>query len=347
MLDAISEIMHSATQQVTMTPLTVFCIVFAVVHGFTASGVTACIMGTSPGPVTALEWTVVISLAGWSFVQAYTVAMFACSAYVTLPALWSGAAAAAVALATSSTLTMRRGVVHSFVDYQRQYYALAELEHAVSYHPKSTDNSGIGPFPMYAADTPPKVSLLITENVHMFLLARRVLLNLGLRYRKRLYVYTTVMVTFVFAVVVYFMVASLGRDFEPTTTMWVLAFDSVAVVGLLLACLLQGSATNQLTEKHTALLDARLMEVTDAISETRAASSGSLWSESSYRGLVVQQLTSCKHALRAAMSQLQHDHALRAVKLVGARASPALIRNMLVFGTTVGSLMLRLLLADG
>lgn len=314
MLDAISEIMHSATQQVTMTPLTVFCIVFAVVHGFTASGVTACIMGTSPGPVTALEWTVVISLAGWSFVQAYTVAMFACSA---------------------------------FVDYQRQYYALAELEHAVSYHPKSTDNSGIGPFPMYAADTPPKVSLLITENVHMFLLARRVLLNLGLRYRKRLYVYTTVMVTFVFAVVVYFMVASLGRDFEPTTTMWVLAFDSVAVVGLLLACLLQGSATNQLTEKHTALLDARLMEVTDAISETRAASSGSLWSESSYRGLVVQQLTSCKHALRAAMSQLQHDHALRAVKLVGARASPALIRNMLVFGTTVGSLMLRLLLADG
>merc|ERR1719197_629474 len=41
------------------------------------------------------------------------------------------------------------------------------------------------------ADTPPRVSLLLSENVHMFLLTRRVLLNIGLRYRKRLQAFTS------------------------------------------------------------------------------------------------------------------------------------------------------------
>ena len=61
----------------------------------------------------------------------------------------------------------------------------------MSYHPKVQEKvpRNRGDYRLMATDDPPKVSLLITENVHMFLLARRVLLNIGLRYRKRLQAY--------------------------------------------------------------------------------------------------------------------------------------------------------------
>ena len=97
-------------------------------------------------------------------------------------------------------------MVCRYMDYQRQHLALVELEALVSYTPCSQgelDEFGTGSDGDAASaaaqtrvrrlvDTPPKVSLLLPDNVAVFLLARRVLMNLGLRYRRRLRVYVVV-----------------------------------------------------------------------------------------------------------------------------------------------------------
>lgn len=140
------------------------------------------------------------------------------------------------------------------------------------------------------------------------------------------------------------MVSGVGGTLRPSTMVWLLVLDSAVIIFLLLVCLFKGSATNQLTERHTALLDARKLEVVDALASLNDGTAV----ESGVTAVVQSNLVNCKHALEAITMQLKHDHALRAVTLVGARANPALIRNVLVFGTTVGSLVLRVLLAaDG
>ena len=88
------------------------------------------------------------------------------------------------------------GCVGRYIDYQRQHLALVELEALVSYTPRCTGEEN--PFVAhddcdrgvaYVDERPPKVSLLLADNVAVFLLVRRVLMNLGLRYRRRLRVY--------------------------------------------------------------------------------------------------------------------------------------------------------------
>ena len=210
-------------------------------------------------------------------------------------------------------------------------------------------------------DTPPKVSLLLPDNVAVFLLARRVLMNLGLRYRRRLRVYVvaaaatvcrgliltlvppdsciSAMVVCVFAVCAVLFAKGLLGTLESTRLVWLLLVNAVVMVWLLLACLLKGSATNQLTERHIALLDARALEVDDALYEIGEGDSCTVGP------LIRRQLERCRSALKATAMQIQHDYNLRAVKFVGATANPSLVRNVVVVGMTLVSLVVRGLLA--
>ena len=53
-------------------------------------------------------------------------------------------------------------------------------------------------------------------------------------------------------------VAGLGGTLKPTLFMVHILVDVGPVIVVLLACLFKGAATYQLTEKHAALLDARI-----------------------------------------------------------------------------------------
>ena len=261
-------------------------------------------------------------------------------------------------------------VVVRLVDYQHSYDMLNALQRLCEYQTpcRMHDNEPV-------ADTPPRVSLLLSENVHMFLLTRRVLLNIGLRYRKRLQAYeacclvvmrctpvtprsypstravsrfTSGLMIGVLVFAVFCLVAGLGGTLKPTLFMWHMVANVGAVIVLLLACLFKGAATNQLTEKHAALLDARALEVAAALG-TLARGRGSRRDAGNGEvdTIVEEQLEDCERSLELVGKQLQYDLALRAVTLVGVRATPAFVRTAVVFGATMSSLVLRVLLASG
>ena len=82
----------------------------------------------------------------------------------------------------------------AYVDYERRYESLTALQDLVSFHPAASTVESYDALDQLAnrefvKDLRPRVSLMVTENVHMFLLARRVLLHIGLRYRKRVQAY--------------------------------------------------------------------------------------------------------------------------------------------------------------
>ena len=147
------------------------------------------------------------------------------------------------------------------------------------------------------------------------------------------------MVVCVFAVCVVLFAQGMSGTLESTRLVWLLLVTSVVMVWLLLACLLKGSATNQLTERHIALLDARALEVDDALYEIGEGDSCTVGP------LIRRQLERCRSALKATAMQIQHDYNLRAVKFVGATANPSLVRNVVVVGMTLVSLVVRGLLA--
>ena len=256
------------------------------------------------------------------------------------------------------------------MDYQHSYDMLNALQRLCEYQTpcRMHDSEPV-------ADTPPRVSLLLSENVHMFLLTRRVLLNIGLRYRKRLQAYeacclvvmrctpvtprsypstravsrfTSGLMIGVLVFAVFCLVAGLGGTLKPTLFMWHMVANVGAVIVLLLACLFKGAATNQLTEKHAALLDARALEVAAALG-TLARGRGSRRDAGNGEvdTIVQEQLEDCERSLELVGKQLQYDLALRAVTLVGVRATPAFVRTAVVFGATMSSLVLRVLLASG
>jgi len=231
----------------------------------------------------------------------------------------------------------------ALVDYQHSYDMLNALQRLCEYQTpcRMHDNEPV-------ADTPPRVSLLLSENVHMFLLTRRVLLNIGLRYRKRLQAFTSGLMIGVLVFAVFCLVAGLGGTLKPTLFMWHMVANVGAVIVLLLACLFKGAATNQLTEKHAALLDARALEVAAALG-TLARGRGSRRDAGNGEvdTIVQEQLEDCERSLELVGKQLQYDLALRAVTLVGVRATPAFVRTAVVFGATMSSLVLRVLLASG
>ena len=66
-------------------------------------------------------------------------------------------------------------------------------------------------------------------------------------------------------------------------TAWQLISDIVFTIGLLVMCLFKGAATNRLTADHTALLNARVLEVEDAIANVRARFGTSMFSSSRAR----------------------------------------------------------------
>ena len=253
------------------------------------------------------------------------------------------------------------------MDYQHSYDMLNALQRLCEYQTpcRMHDNEPV-------ADTPPRVSLLLSENVHMFLLTRRVLLNIGLRYRKRLQAYepcclvvmrctpltprsypstravsrfTSGLMIGVLLFAVFCLVAGLGGTLKPTLFMWHMVANVGAVIVLLLACLFKGAATNQLTEKHAALLDARALEV--------AATLGTLARGRGARGdagngdvdsIVQKQLEDCERSLALVRTQLEHDHALRAVTFMGVRATPVFACIASVCAAGVLSLVLWVLL---
>ena len=67
------------------------------------------------------------------------------------------------------------------VDYQHSYNALESLTQLCEYKSPCLATRDV-----MVPDAPPRISLLLSENVHLFLPTRRVLLHIGLRYRQRL-----------------------------------------------------------------------------------------------------------------------------------------------------------------
>ena len=152
---------------------------------------------------------------------------------------------------------------------------------------------------------------------------------------------------FMFGVAVFGVVSGMGGSLESTVFMWHVVVDIGAMIALLLACLYKGSATNQLTQSHAALLDARALEVAAALGAVaRKHRSRAPPVNHKVRRVVEEQLRDCERALHLVGKQLKYDLSLRAVKLVGVRASPAVMRTAVVFGATVVSLVARVLLAS-
>ena len=72
-------------------------------------------------------------------------------------------------------------VAHRLADYQRAHDALAELTRQCQYTSQLRGSGGVR-----LPSKPPRLSLLLTDNVFSFLVTRRLLLNVGVRFRKRL-----------------------------------------------------------------------------------------------------------------------------------------------------------------
>ena len=106
-------------------------------------------------------------------------------------------------------------------------------------------------------------------------------------------------------------------------------------------CLFKGAATNRLTADHTALLNARVLEVEDAIANVRARGT-----QGADIGTVLQMLEDARRALLATRAQLHDDLVLRAVTLLGAPATTGLMRTLAAFGMTFLSLVLRMVLSS-
>lgn len=303
--EALFGMLRRAMKQEHFHHLMVLSLAFGVAQGATNSGLVAILTGERSAPTSAVGIYVMVSTGLVSFLFAYLMSMFAGSA---------------------------------FIDYQRRYAVLRELELLVSYGVPETITSE-----NWATDTPPKVSLLITENVHMFLLARRVLLNMGLRYRKRLQMYTSLLVSGVFWILLYFFIEGMNGTLEASPFTWTMVLDAMFTICLLVGCLFKGSAANSLYEAHAALLSARCVETVDAIASIRRRS---FPMSNKMAATLEDELRECAAMLRATKQELMHDHKLRAVTLLGARANPGLIRNTIVFGATVVSLLLRVMLAS-
>ena len=134
--------------------------------------------------------------------------------------------------------------------------------------------------------------------------------------------------------------ASLVGSPGSVVSSWHTLVDVVYVVVLLVACLVKGASTNKLTQQHVALLDSRALEITHALTAYRRP----VDDEPSMADTAKAQLEDCLKALTVVTKQLMHDHTLRAVTLLGVRATPAAARTMAACCITGLSFVVRVLM---
>ena len=180
---------------------------------------------------------------------------------------------------------------------------------------------------------------MLSENVHMFLLARRVLLNIGLRYHHRLQTYISLLLLGVVVTIAGLLISAMGGSLELNSMVMHTGLDVVGVLGIVVACIMQGSQANALAEEHKALLQARQVQVNDAL--VSAATCDSVNGPDVHAELLVT-----KTALIDTRESLEFDDKLHAVKIVGVRASPALFRSIILGASTLLSVVLRILLSS-
>lgn len=242
---------------------------------------------------------------------------------------------------------------HRLADYQRVHGALSKLTHLCQYTVPSTAR-GSNPLPT----KPPRLPLLLTDNVFAFLVTRRVLLNVGVRFRKRMQTYVGVssgiltavrgsrwpvchsymsaLLVLVLSMLVYVVGTVMGRS-SSTATSWSMLTDLVFVLVLLVSCLVRGAATNKLTQQHVALLHSRALEALHTLTAYRR----SIDRHPPVTRTAMRQLEDSLEALRAVATQLGHDHRLRAVTLLGVRATPAAARTLAACCITALSVVAR------
>ena len=97
---------------------------------------------------------------------------------------------------------------------------------------------------------------------------------------------------------------------------------------------------SKLKQQHVALLDSRALEITHALTAYRRP----VDDEPRMADTAKAQLEDCLKALTVVTKQLMHDHTLRAVTLLGVRATPAAARTMAACCITGLSFVVRVLM---
>eukprot|EP00753_Platysulcus_tardus_P017806 PLAT6543.1.p1 GENE.PLAT6543.1~~PLAT6543.1.p1 ORF type:complete len:595 (+),score=213.31 PLAT6543.1:30-1787(+) len=241
-------------------------------------------------------------------------------------------------------------VMSAVLDYKRRFDLLRMLGDAVSRRSLRMDCNCASS--LKAAGLPLSLQLDSMQNVDAWLKTRRLLSEHGLRYIYRLQANSGIMMVIALLTVVWLLLTLLTGDgqFSSYSLLCMAVVDSVSLIFMLMLMLLWGSRANGQASEHSELLMEELLRQhrhrvalqarLDAAEEEDEAGEDALEQRKQLRR-AIRTAEETEKALMNAREQVKIADERRPVRILGVRATPALLRGVILGAVTIVSQVTR------